>query len=203
MGGESTDANPRWSTRALAALAWEVVESMEWTTCIIVGHSLGAMVATHMADDLRADRAILIAPSAGLRPCLRSGFLAHSLRTIIVLIWCALLLCRLDAAASQSDLNLSWLLHGLECRSMSHKELEMAVEAFTPRPEAPAGLRVWLRRRLGDVAALVSILRHKIPDSRQWRCNATVLQGSGDNLVCFAAARLTASLWPTKDYHET
>lgn len=212
--GESTEANPCWSTRSHAALAWEVLGLLGWARAIVVGHSLGAMVAIHMAEDDRAERVVLLAPTPGLRRCLESGFFPHSLWSIIVLIWSALSLCRLDRVAAQSDLNLAWLLHGLECHSMSNRQLNDVIARFTPRAAAPSGLRVWLLRRLGDVAALVAIMRHEMPLGstcgsgtiarvpQRLRCEATVVQGSGDRLVLPGAARLAAALWPTRDYHE-
>jgi len=203
--GESTDAHPCCSTAALSALVWEIVQFFDWPRVILVGHSLGAMVVTHMAEDDRAERAILVAATPGLHPCLRLGIIPFPLRSIVVLVFCALTLCRLSAAASQSDLNLAWLKHGLEHHTMPKTELKKAVNAFSPKPSCPSGVKVWCRRRLGDVAALIAILRHAMPScavSSRSRCPAVIIHGDKDRLIIPEAGRLAAALWPTSNYEE-
>jgi len=212
--GDSTGASPCWSTEALAVTAWEVIAALGWSRVVLVGHSLGAMVATRMAEDPRAERALLLSLMPGPMVCLTAGFCPFPPRSVVALVRCALTLCRPSAAASQGDMNLAWLEHGLERKTLHGERLESAVAAFTPRAAAPAGALVWLRRRLGDVAAVVSILRHGMKGTRDHavqkqgqlhggrRCRATVVHGGEDQLIVPAAGRLAAALWPTEEYYE-
>ncbi|CAE8742390.1 unnamed protein product [Polarella glacialis] len=196
--GESTDAWPRWSTKGLAALVLEVLDAFGWPRVIIIGHSLGSMVAMHLVADPRVLGVVLLAPSPGLLPCLRAGIWPLPLYSVLVLTLCALSLCNPLAvqAASRSDLNRAWLLHGLEGRSLCAEGLAAAQEASRPRSDAPGGLVVWLQRRLGDLAALIAVLTHnwQMPLNLSPSAYLAVLWGSQDALIDARASRLAADL---------
>ncbi|CAK0826313.1 unnamed protein product, partial [Prorocentrum cordatum] len=115
------------------------------------------MVAMHLLrQDARVVGALLVSPTPGLPHCLRQGIWPFPVRGVLALIACALSLCDVTdlEACSRSDLNRAWLLRGLEQRTLTAEALRLAEESSRPGPAAAAGLGVWLRRRLGDFAAL-------------------------------------------------
>eukprot|EP00931_Biecheleriopsis_adriatica_P008127 TRINITY_DN109357_c0_g1_i1.p1 TRINITY_DN109357_c0_g1~~TRINITY_DN109357_c0_g1_i1.p1 ORF type:complete len:314 (-),score=49.81 TRINITY_DN109357_c0_g1_i1:45-986(-) len=195
--GESTDAWPRWSTQGLAELVQEVLDSFNWQRVIIVGHSLGAMVASHLLVlDKRVVGAVLLAPTPGLLPCVEAGIWPFPLWSVLALLVSAASLCNPLGlhAASQSDLNRAWLLHGLEQQTLHGAGLTAAKQGCCPRPGAPAGLGVWLRRRIGDVAALVAVLGHCMPKLRR-SIPVALVWGEKDTLISADASCLSARLW--------
>ncbi|CAK0826314.1 unnamed protein product, partial [Prorocentrum cordatum] len=118
------------------------------------------MVAMHLLrQDARVVGALLVSPTPGLPHCLRQGIWPFPVRGVLALIACALSLCDVTdlEACSRSDLNRAWLLRGLEQRTLTAEALRLAEESSRPGPAAAAGLGVWLRRRLGDFAALSAV----------------------------------------------
>lgn len=195
--GESTCTWPRWSTQGLAKLVQEVLDNFGWLEVVLIGHSLGAMVVAELiAMEKRVVGAVLLAPMPGLAPCLRAGIWPFPLRGIAALLACAASLCNPFALhkASQSDLNHAWLFFGLEPRGSS---LHEARRVMQPSHTAPGGIRVWLQRRLGDVAALVAVLTHRMPKQSPVTNSATLVLvwGERDALITAPASRLAAQLW--------
>eukprot|EP00928_Gymnodinium_smaydae_P051234 TRINITY_DN34767_c0_g1_i1.p1 TRINITY_DN34767_c0_g1~~TRINITY_DN34767_c0_g1_i1.p1 ORF type:complete len:317 (+),score=48.18 TRINITY_DN34767_c0_g1_i1:110-1060(+) len=190
--GESTAALPRWSTSGLAALVAETFSCFGWSRVVVVGHSLGAMVASHLALDPRVLGVVLLAPMPGLLQCVRAGVWPFPVRSIFYLILSALSLCNFANVheASRSDLNRAWLLHGLEGESMSSDQWHSAEEQCRPRADAPSGFLVWFQRRLGDVAALFAILTHLAPSLRGKK--VWLSWGERDLLIDSRASQLAA-----------
>lgn len=190
--GESTSAWPRCSTHGLAALVKEVIDTFACPQVVVLGHSLGAMVASHLALDPRVVGVVLLAPTPGLLPCLKAGIWPFPLLGILYLLVSALSLCNALAfrEASMSDLNRAWLLHGPERGILDSEQWAAAERCSRPRAEAPSGALVWLQRRLGDIAALLAVLTYQMPHVQGQ--TILLLWGEQDMLIDSRASRLAA-----------
>jgi len=197
--GESTDTTPRCSTFGLARLVIEILEQLEWPRIVVLGHSLGAMVAMHLAEHPRVAGVVLLAPSPGLLHCIHAGIWPHPLSTILLLIVCALTLCNPFAIneTSKSDLNEAWILHGFERRTLHGKYHETAAQCFATKGSAGAsGWAVWLRRRIGDISALLAVISHRMPRQLSG-LSCALIWGDCDALINADASRLTETLLKT------
>ena len=85
--------------------------------------------------------------------------------SILALIACAASLCNpfYLHELSRSDLNQAWLLHGRESVALEGETLVAAQACAQPSASAPCGFFIWVRRRVGDFAALAAVLSYMMP----------------------------------------